>query len=82
MAEQENQQQALEIQAILEQREKAIELIRSQMHLAGSEIAQVKTKAISSSTVDNVTNNAIESSEAFNELSITEELPTSKTATA
>ena len=74
MAEQENQQQALEIQAILEQREKAVELIRSQMHLDGSETAQVTTKAISSSTVGNVTNNAIESSEAFNELSITEEL--------
>ena len=70
MAEQENQQQALELQAILEQREEAIELIRSQMHLD----AQVTTKAISSSTVGNVTNNAIESSEAFNELSITEEL--------
>ncbi len=74
MAEQKNQQQALEIQAILEQREKAVALIRSQMHLDGSETAQVTTKAISSSTVGNVTNNAIESSEAFNELSITEEL--------
>jgi len=74
MAKQYYQQQALEIQAILEQREKTVELMRSQMYLDGSETAQIPTKATSSSTIDNVTNNIIESSEAFNELSITEEL--------
>lgn len=74
MAKQESEQQALEIQVILEQRKQAEELIRSQINLVGNETAQVTTNATSTITPDSVTNNAIESSESFNELSIAEEL--------
>ena len=70
MTKQESEQQALEIQAILEQREYAEELIRSQINLVGNETAQVTTNATSTMTPDNV----IESAEVFSELSIAEEL--------
>lgn len=61
MAEKDNQQQALEIQAILEKREKNEALMGSQMPLSGGETTQVTSKTI-------------ESSETFNEISIAEEL--------
>lgn len=74
VAKQMYQQQALEIQAILEQRENAVALMRSQMHLDGSETAQVTTNATSSGTTGNVTNSTRNNPDALNELSITEEL--------
>ncbi|KGJ93546.1 CsiV family protein [Colwellia psychrerythraea] len=61
MAKQESQQQALEIQAILEKREKTEALMGKQMPLSGGETTQVTSKNI-------------ESSETFNEISIAEEL--------
>ncbi len=73
VAKQTHQQQAIEIQAILEQRESAVALIRSQMPLDGSETAQVKNAA-SSSTIGDATNNALNNADALNQLSITEEL--------
>jgi hypothetical protein len=74
VAKQTHQQQAIEIQAILEQRESAVALIRSQMPLDGSETAQVITNAASSSTIGDATNNALNNADALNQLSITEEL--------
>ena len=70
MTKQESEQQALEIQAILEQREYAEELIRSQINLVGNETAQVTSNAASTMSSDNV----IESAGVFSELSIAEEL--------
>ena len=74
VAKQAYQQQALEIQAILEQRENATALTRSQMHLNGSETVQATTNATSSSTFNNATSDGLDSSEVFNEVSIAEEL--------
>ena len=74
VAQQVSEQQALEIQVILEQRKQAEELIRSQINLTGNEAAQATTNATSSMTPDNVTNNVIENSAAFSELTIAEEL--------